>query len=71
MDEWPAIGSRWREVDPRFDRVVVVVSYDKQQRKVGISTGGNLTWAKVERFNGKRGGYAKYKIDVPSTKATK
>ena len=58
-DNYPAVGSHWKEVDPRINRVVEVVAHDTARRKVGITRMHSIqvTWAKVERFNGKRGGY--------------
>lgn len=60
--EWPPIGSRWREVDRRFDRVIVVLRHNERMDKVGIKTEGKSGfsgWAKRSRFNGKSGGYAR------------
>ena len=59
--KYPAIGSKWKEVDLRANRTVEVVRYDLALRRVRIVSvkTGRLTWAKPERFNGKSGGYAK------------
>ena len=59
--KYPAIGSKWKEVDLRVNRTVEVVRYDLAQRRVRIASveTGRLTWAKPERFNGKSGGYIK------------
>lgn len=50
------IGQKWREVDPRFTRIVEVVGFDADIKKVQIR-GIRYAWARLERFNGKRGGY--------------
>lgn len=57
--EYPAIGSKWKELDSRATRTVQVVRYDTQKRRVRIACleTDTLTWAKVERFNGKSKGY--------------
>ena len=61
------IGQLWREVDSRFERIVRVANTDSVSEKVQIectSVGSNFgrgsgaRWAKLSRFNGKRGGYA-------------
>lgn len=61
------LGSRWRENDPRHDRIVQVVNYLEDRLKVGIATvqedgslAERITWAKVERFNSTaRGKYSR------------
>jgi hypothetical protein len=57
---YPPIGSKWKERDPRVARTVQVVRYDLGKRRVRIVCleTDRLTWAKLERFNGKSGGYA-------------
>lgn len=50
------VGQTWREVDPRFQRMVKVVGFCASG-KVIIETGGKKTKAKRDRFSGKRGGY--------------
>jgi hypothetical protein len=57
---YPPIGSKWKERDLRVGRTVQVVRYDLAQRRVRIVCleTDRLTWAKLERFNGKSGGYA-------------
>lgn len=63
------VGQRWREVDPRFNRIVAIVEIDERGEgsvllRNATKTGGQgsrgyrTTWAKLSRFNGKRGGYA-------------
>ena len=53
----------WREVDLRFERMVRVVDTDSVTEKVKIEPymiggrGSGARWAKLSRFNGKRGGY--------------
>lgn len=58
--QYPPIGSKWREVALRVTRTVQVIRYDLVNRRVRISCleTQRLTWAKLERFNGKSGGYA-------------
>ena len=51
------IGQRWREVDPRFTRIVEVIGLDEEKQKVQIQW-VRKSWARLSRFNGKRGGYA-------------
>jgi hypothetical protein len=57
---YPPIGSRWKERDLRVERTIRVVRYDLENRRVRITCleTDKLTWAKVERCNGKSGGYA-------------
>lgn len=54
-------GQIWSEVDPRIDRKVVVLVVSKKFgvliRNVKSKPGSKGRWAKLERFNGKRGGY--------------
>jgi hypothetical protein len=58
--QYPPIGSKWEELDSRVTRTVEVIRYDLANRRVRISCleTQRLSWAKPERFNGKRGGYA-------------
>jgi hypothetical protein len=58
--QYPPIGSKWKERDLRIDRTIKVVRYDVTMRRVRIVCleTDRLTWAKVERFDGKSGGYA-------------
>lgn len=51
------IGQKWKEVDHRLDRVVTITAIDEKTRKVQLN---GKTMAKVERFHGKRNGYAPY-----------
>jgi hypothetical protein len=56
-----AIGQRWKEVDPRTERVVEILELTDDGKRARIRTvgsGGWGSWAKLARFNGKRGGYA-------------
>ena len=58
--QFPPIGSQWKERDERVSRTLKVVRYDLGKRRVRIVCleTDRLTWAKVERFDGKSGGYA-------------
>ena len=58
--QYPPIGSKWKERDLRVQRTIQVVRYDLEKRRVRIACleTDKLTWAKLERFNGKSGGYA-------------
>jgi len=58
--QYPAVGSKWKERDRRVARTIQVVRYDLAKGRVRITCleTERLTWAKVERFNGKSGGYA-------------
>ena len=58
--QYPPVGSKWKERDIRVARTVQVIRYDLAKRRVRIACleTERLTWAKVERFNGKSGGYA-------------
>ena len=60
--QYPAIGSKWKERDVRVVRTVQIIRYDVAKRRVRIACleTDRLTWAKLERFNGKSGGYAPY-----------
>lgn len=51
------VGQQWREVDPRFKRIVTVTGWNQMNEKVQLN---GKTWASLKRFNGKRGGYARY-----------
>ena len=57
---YPPVGSKWKEVDLRAARTVHVVRHDVAKLRVRIACleTDRLTWAKLERFNGKSGGYA-------------
>jgi len=59
--EYPAIGSKWKDLDSRVQRTVEVIRYDPAKPRVRIACieTQRLSWAKPERFNGKSGGYAK------------
>ncbi len=50
------IGQKWREVDPRFSRIVDVIAIDEENQKVQIQW-VRKSWASAKRFNNKRGGY--------------
>lgn len=70
-------GQIWKEVDPRFERYVRIVTVlPSGRRSIGIQTcaengkGGwapaprsRHSWCDRERFNGKRGGYALHRED--------
>lgn len=59
-------GQRWKEVDPRFSRVVEVLEVREGDIKSVLiasvdpftNTVGRKNWASKSRFNGKRGNYA-------------
>jgi hypothetical protein len=57
---YPPVGSKWKDRDPRVIRTIQVIRYDlsKQRVRIVCLETDRLTWAKVERFNGKSGGYA-------------
>ncbi len=58
--QYPPVGSKWKEVDLRVSRIVRVIRHDLANGRVRINCieTDRLTWAKLERFNGKSGGYA-------------
>ena len=58
--QYPPIGSKWKERDVRIARTVEIIRYDVAKRRVRIACleTERLTWAKLDRFNGKSGGYA-------------
>lgn len=67
------VGQQWREVDPRFTRIVEILAVGTGTiRPIKLRTilfGGSefigrATYANRERFNGKRGGYALVKEAV-------
>ena len=60
---YPAVGSTWKERDLRTSRTIKVVRYDTSKKLVRIVCleTDRLTWAKVDRFNGKSGGYEPFK----------
>ena len=49
------VGQKWNEVDSRFKRIVTVTAWIDKGEKVQLN---GRTWAKLERFNGRNGGYA-------------
>jgi hypothetical protein len=66
----PAVGQIWREVDPRFERfakvfgtspngalVYIQTVYKHETGAWWLSPRSRTTAVKIERFNGKRGGY--------------
>ncbi len=57
--QYPLVASKWKELTFRAERTVRVVRYDLGKRRVRIVCleTDKLTWAKVERFNGKSKGY--------------
>src|SRR5437879_13767539 len=60
--EYPAIGSKWKDLDSRVQRTVEVIRYDHAKPRVRIACieTQRLSWAKPERFNGTSG-------DTPSS----
>jgi hypothetical protein len=60
-NEYPPVGSKWRELDGRVVRTIQVIRHDLENARVRINCleTQRLTWAKPERFNGKSGGYKK------------
>jgi hypothetical protein len=60
-NQYPPVGSKWKEADMRVARTVQVVRYDIENGRIRINCleTQRLTWAKPERFNGKSGGYVK------------
>ena len=53
--QYPAIRSKWKELDSRVERTVEVVRYDHAKPRIRIVCleTQRLSWAKPERFNGK------------------
>lgn len=67
----PRVGDIWKEVDPRFNRHVLVIADHgggdgkvqiqgcyRVPETIGWKAYGMRRWASVKRFNGRRGGYA-------------
>src|SRR5256886_11327728 len=56
------ICSKWKELDVRVARTVQVIRYDQDKQLVRINCleTQRLSWAKLDRFNGKSGGYAPF-----------
>jgi hypothetical protein len=71
--QYPPVGSKWKEVDLGAARTVHVVRYDVAKLRVRIACleTERLTWAKLERFNGKSGGYALLSPPVYDSKTGK
>ena len=50
IPDYPALGSRWKEDDKRFERFVIVVAIEPERgvRSVGIKTEGRtgISWAR-------------------------
>lgn len=72
-----AKGQRWKEVDPRFNRVVEIVECEQGRSQVvvrRVESDGTLNkrrnYASVSRFNGKRGGYERAADDATSVNGT-
>jgi hypothetical protein len=61
-NRYPPIGSKWKELDVRVARTVQVIRYDQDKQLVRINCleTQRLSWAKLDRFNGKSGGYAPF-----------
>jgi hypothetical protein len=61
-NRYPPIGSKWKELDVRVARTVEVIRYDQDKQLVRINCleTQRLSWAKLDRFNGKSGGYAPF-----------
>jgi hypothetical protein len=59
-DQYPPVGSKWKELDSRVARTVEIVRHDRPNGRVRIYCieTQKLSWAKPERFSGKSGGYA-------------
>lgn len=66
----PEKGQIWREVDPRFNRFIMVLDVQPGRRGVLVQTyectnlgqwvpapRSRKAWCDIERFNGKRNGY--------------
>lgn len=66
----PEKNQIWREVDPRYDRYIMVLDVKPGRRGVLVQTSerdnhgqwvpaprSRKAWCDIERFNGKRGGY--------------
>ena len=60
---YPPVGSKWKDMDARVTRTLQVIRYDTEKGRIRINCleTQRLTWAKPERFNGKKGGYAPLK----------
>lgn len=71
--EYPPVGSKWQELDRRVKRTVQVIRHDVTNRRVRIACieTERLSWAKPERFNGKRGGYAPLSSTISKSSATR
>jgi hypothetical protein len=69
--QYPPVGSQWTERDLRVARTVQIVRYDVAKRRVRIVCleTDRLSWAKLQRFNGKSGGYAP--LSTPPTDSTR
>lgn len=62
-------GQIWKEVDPRFERYVIIQHVGEGRRSIQVRTvthngkgwevapKSKSSWCDAERFNGKRGGY--------------
>jgi hypothetical protein len=64
---YPPIGSKWKELDVRVARTVQVIRYDtdKQLVRINCLETQRLSWAKLDRFNSKSGGYAPFSERPP------
>jgi len=52
------VGQKWKEVDPRFDRIVTIKGWEELRGEtIILIQGKRLTRARLARFNGRRGGY--------------
>lgn len=70
------VGQVWKEVDPRFERFVLVTDVQPGRRGIQVQTvtfhenegwvfapRSRKAWCDKERFNGKRSGYELYDQD--------
>jgi hypothetical protein len=55
----PTVGQTWEEVDPRITppRRVLIQHISNERVAITSDRTTRVTWAKLSRFHGKRGGY--------------
>lgn len=70
--EYPPIGSRWRDNDPRLGREIQIIEHDDENDRVACRSvaKGRLSYINVMRFNSTgRGAYTRIHDDASRTEA--
>jgi hypothetical protein len=57
----PKKGDIWKENDNRFDRYVAIINVGEFGCNLYCGDTDRHSWSRIERFNGKSGGYSLFK----------